>query len=183
MKYQNEVLVVEYNSEWKDQFNMIKEYVWSSIADSALSIEHVGSTSVPGLAAKPVIDVDIVVKDKEQSNLVIQRLENLGFQHRGNLGIEGREAFSQLPQFPKHNLYVCLSGCLALENHLRFRDYLLQNPDAVKEYSKLKFDLANKTKDMGLYIEGKTKFITAILAQTGISQDDLRTIDDLNSAD
>jgi len=182
VRHQNEVLVVEFDPIWKHQFKELKDYIWPHVEKNAVSIEHVGSTSVIGLVAKPVIDIDIVVKDKESSHIVIKKLEELGFKHRGDLGIEGREAFSQLPRFAKHNLYVCLDGCLALKNHLNFRDYLLKNRDAVQKYSELKTELASATDDMAAYIEGKTEFITSILSKTGISQESLRAIQKVNKA-
>lgn len=87
------VTVESYRSSWVDDFNSICDLVWPKIHDIADSIEHVGSTSFPGLAAKPIIDVDVIISNSENMSLVIERLESVGCQHRGDLGIKGREAF------------------------------------------------------------------------------------------
>jgi GrpB-like predicted nucleotidyltransferase (UPF0157 family) len=179
-RHQNEVHVVEYNSDWPSEFNKIKELLWPQVSKYATAIEHVGSTSVIGLAAKPVIDIDIIVKDNSASKLVIGELVKIGFEHRGNLGIEGREAFTQLSSLYKHNLYVCIEGVLALENHLNFRDYLRENDEAVNEYSSLKLKLARETNDMNVYIEGKTNFISRVLSKTGLDSNQLAEIEEIN---
>lgn len=178
--HQNEVFVESYKPEWKRNFKDLRDLIWPKVKGSALKIEHVGSTSVEGLSAKPVIDIDIIVKDKEASQKVIKALELIGFKHRGDLGIEGREAFTQLAGFQKHNLYVCLEGSLALRNHLLFRDYLRGSPGAVVEYSKVKEKLASETQDMGEYIEGKTSFILGVLAKAGVDAAELKSIEGVN---
>jgi GrpB-like predicted nucleotidyltransferase (UPF0157 family) len=88
------VQVVNYQPEWPDQVRRLRDRVWPSVRDIAIAVEQVGSTSVPGLAAKPVIDLDIVIASREGVSEMAMRLTRLGYEHRGNLGIEGREAFS-----------------------------------------------------------------------------------------
>src|SRR6516165_7942438 len=85
------VQVVDYDPDWPRIFSQLKDQIWPSLRYVALAIEHVGSTSVPGLAAKPVIDIDIVIASRTDLPLLIQRLGALGYQHRGNLGIEDRD--------------------------------------------------------------------------------------------
>src|SRR5882757_3210841 len=87
------VVVLPYNPDWAQKFQSLKELIWPKVSDFALSIEHVGSTSVPGLAAKPKIDLDIVIPSMDFLELAIERLALLGWEHRGNMGIHEREAF------------------------------------------------------------------------------------------
>ena len=87
------VVVVDYDPAWPDRFEQLRARIWPAVADVALGIEHVGSTAVPGLAAKPIIDMTVVVPSRPDVTVTIDRLATLGYRHRGNLGIEDREAF------------------------------------------------------------------------------------------
>ena len=86
------VLVVDYDSSWPLTFAALRAPIWETLRGVALSVEDVGSTSVPGLAAKPIIDIDVVLPSRAEMPATIERLATLGYMHRGNLGIEGREA-------------------------------------------------------------------------------------------
>ena len=134
------------------------------MVDHSIGFEHVGSPAVEGLAAKPIIDIDIVVSSMNALLKVIERLVPLGYVHQGELGIQGRHAFFQQENESKLHLYVCLDGSLGLRNHLALRDYLRAHPSAVKEYSNLKKRLAQQyPNNIDCYVEGKTSFIAAIL--------------------
>ncbi|MDB6124791.1 MAG: dephospho-CoA kinase/protein folding accessory protein, partial [Pedosphaera sp.] len=149
------IIVENYNPEWVNHFEKIKKTIWKEVSDVAVSIEHVGSTSVVGLPAKPVIDIDIVISSLQELPGVIERLQKLGYKHRGNLGIEGRDAFYAPQGTIKHNLYVCLQGGLALKNHLLLRERLRKDPVARFQYGELKKSLALKFSDsIEEYIEG-----------------------------
>ena len=87
------VQVVDYDPNWPRTFEQLKQRVWPEVCDLAIGIEHVGSISVPGITAKPVIDIDIVVAARSSVPLIILRLAELGYQHRGDLSISGRESF------------------------------------------------------------------------------------------
>ena len=103
------VLVVDYDTAWPQGFAELRAYIWPALSDVASAVEHVGSTAVPGLAAKPVIDIDVVVP----ASLVpdgIARLAKLGYKHRGDLGIPDREAFSTPSGSPRHHIYLCPEG-------------------------------------------------------------------------
>lgn len=176
-----DIVVVEYDAVWAEQFAHLCTVIWPVVDDIAISIEHVGSTSVPGLAAKPIIDASVVVPDEERVKTAIQRLAQLGYVHRGNLGIEGREAFHPPPTMEKHHLYLCPQGSLGIKNHLAVRDYLRQHPRAAQEYGELKKKLAVTCGgDIDAYIDGKTDFILGILAKSSLSADDLRRIENSN---
>ncbi|MFL8674134.1 GNAT family N-acetyltransferase [Clostridioides sp. GD02404] len=159
------VEVVEYNPNWKYEFEKLKSTLEKVLGDSILKIEHVGSTSVEGLSAKPRLDVDIVIENYNYLNDVISKLKKLGYRHLGNLDIEGREAFLyETTDFMEHNLYVCPKNGKGYLEHIKFRDYLRLNPDKVKEYSNLKKKLAKLYRyDVNAYCDNKTDFIRKII--------------------
>ena len=134
------VVVVPYSEQWKTDFETIKQYVLPAINDVVISIEHIGSTSVEGLSAKPIIDIDVVIKDYTVFDTVVEKLATLGYIHEGNLGIKDREAFDYKADvdLPKHHLYVCPEFSAELRRHIAFRDYLRNNPEAMLKYSKVK---------------------------------------------
>ena len=151
------VNIVEYDPGWPEQFGEIRNRIWPCVCDLALGIEHVGSTSVPGLAAKPIIDIDIVIAARGLLPRVDLRLAALGYQHQGNLGIDGRDSFIAPSGPVPHNLYVCLNGSAALRNHLTLRDHLRAHPPDSQNYAVLKKSLAERfPKDIDQYVEGKT---------------------------
>lgn len=138
------VIVVPYDPQWKESFTLLKQRVENALGELAIAVEHVGSTSVEGLFAKPIIDLDIVIDDYSVLNEAIKRLSEIGYIHEGDLGIEGREAFDYIGKeaLPKHHLYVCPKDSKELARHIAFRDYLRSNPEAVAEYSKIKEEAA-----------------------------------------
>jgi GrpB-like predicted nucleotidyltransferase (UPF0157 family) len=172
-----QVTVEPYNANWIAQFQELKSLIWPTVQDFAISIEHVGSTSVPGLAAKPIIDIDIIIADMSLLEPIIKGLVSIGYEHRGNLGIEEREAFRTQKPLHKHNLYVCLQGSVALRNHLSLRDSLRANPSLRDEYAAVKTRLAAEYLDsIDNYVEGKTEFILKVLAGNGLNADRLEEI-------
>ncbi|MFW5943074.1 MAG: GrpB family protein [Chloroflexota bacterium] len=175
------IRVVEYDAAWPDIFERLRRRAWAVVGDFALSIEHVGSTSVPGLAAKPIVDMSVVVASEADVPRAIERLATIGYEHRGDLGVAGREAFYSPPHLPAHHLYVCPAGSLGLRNHLAVRDYLRANPGAAREYAALKQKLAARhPHDIEAYIDGKTGFILDILRQAGLAPEQLQSIADTN---
>lgn len=175
--------VLPHSPKWISLFTSIKSQVWPKVQQAAISIEHVGSTAIPGLHAKPIIDMAIVVESEEKTHEAILGLKELGYEHRGDLGIKGREAFKRPLNSPKHNLYVVLKDSISLKNHLLFKNYLLNNAEARKRYSDLKLKLAQDHADnIDLYVEGKTSFIVNILKQLGMSDSEIKEIEDANKA-
>ena len=183
----NKIEVVAYQPEWPHQFEQIKKVLEDSIMPYIMRIEHVGSTSVQGLAAKPIIDLDIVIAEKKDLVPIIEELGCLGYHHVGDLGIVGREAFKPRSEaspddgsgtiWPPHHLYVCLQNNLGLRNHLALRGYLRNHPAAKNKYSELKMNLARQfPHDMDRYIAGKTTFITNILQKCGFADPEIEKI-------
>lgn len=159
------VVVEPYNIIWKQDFQNIKAEIEDALGDLALSIEHVGSTSVEGLSAKPIIDIDVVIEDRLILDDVILALKKIGYTHEGDQGIEGREAFKYQGKehLSKHHLYVCAKDASELRRHIGFRDYLRNHPEAVAEYSRIKTEGAIKYPyDIDGYIAYKSDFIEQI---------------------
>lgn len=172
------IVVVDYDPTWPALFESLQSAIWPAVGDFALAIEHVGSTSVPGLAAKPVIDISVVLASERDVERAVDRLAGLGYVHRGNLGVEGREAFDQPHPIPAHNLYVCPRGSLGLVNQLAVRDYLRTHPDTARAYGELKKRLAVEfPTDIDSYVYGKTDLVLSILRQAGLSPDRLEAIE------
>jgi GrpB-like predicted nucleotidyltransferase (UPF0157 family) len=160
------VVIVPYDPAWPATFAQLSARLEPVIGDLAAGIEHVGSTAVPGLAAKPVIDLDVVLRRGRDVPLAIERLEAVGYVHLGDLGIAERAAFRAPPGSPRHHLYVVPAGAAALQAHLRLRDELRADPALAQAYADLKYALAEQYRDdRDAYAEGKTAFITGALSQ------------------
>ena len=165
------VVVVPYNEQWKTYFETIKQYLLTAINAEIIGIEHIGSTSVEGLSAKPIIDIDIVIKDYSVFDAVVEKLASLGYIHEGNLGIKDREAFDYKgnADLPKHHLYVCPEFSEELHRHITFRDYLRNNPEAVQKYSRVKEEGAKLFSDsIDDYIAYKSPCIEEIYKKCGV---------------
>lgn len=165
------VTVIPYSDQWERDFLKIKDEIKSALGELAESIEHVGSTSVRGLSAKPVIDIDVVISDSSVLSDVIAALGRIGYQHEGDLGITGREAFRYdgKDHLQKHHLYVCPDDSSELKKHIAFRDYLRSHPEAAAEYSRIKEEgAALYPEDIDRYIEYKTPFIEKIYREIGV---------------
>jgi GrpB-like predicted nucleotidyltransferase (UPF0157 family) len=178
------VEVTAYDPEWPRVFERIRALVWPAVQHAAMALEHVGSTAVPGLAAKPVVDACIVVASPRDIPHVVKALARIDYIHRGDLGVPGRESFRHPPSLPKHHLYASHRGSLSLKNHLGFRDHLRAHPAAVQEYGSLKEALAKRfPDDIDSYIAGKTDFILSILGKVGLTADELAAIRSINQVD
>jgi GrpB-like predicted nucleotidyltransferase (UPF0157 family) len=134
------VVVLPYDKAWKDDFEAIRREIEEAIGAWILGIEHVGSTAVEGMWAKPCIDLDVVIRDDRAFDAVVRGLEAIGYFHEGDLGIPGREAFRYVdkPHLRQHHLYVCSQSSEELHRHVTFREFLRSDPDAVRKYSAVK---------------------------------------------
>ncbi len=165
------VIVESYNSEWKRNFEDIRSELMAVLEGKVISIEHVGSTSVEGLSAKPIIDIDVVIEDEDAFPAVKAAMESIGYTHEGDLGIKGREAFKYKGKehLRKHHLYVCTKDADELKRHISFRDYLRTHPEAVSEYGRIKEEGAKLYPlDIDSYIEHKAPFIKDIYRMLGM---------------
>jgi len=187
MLYSNKITIEEYSPAWQQDFYELRAVYESRLGSYVIGIEHVGSTSVQGLPAKPILDIDLIVADSLLLKPVIKALEYLDYQHIGDLGIPGREAFKRASAltpadgsgrtWPSHHLYVCLANSTSLKNHLAFRNYLRSHPAKAKAYAELKKKLAAENPhNINAYVGGKTDFITGILKEMGF---DPSALDDI----
>ena len=158
------VIIEDYDARWPERFEILRSRIGAALGSLAAAIEHVGSTAVPGLAAKPIVDIDVLLGSKSDLPGVVERLTMIGYAHQGDLGIPGREAFrAPAGQFP-HHLYVCPPNSRAYLQHLAFRDYLRTHPENARAYGLLKRSLASRYgNDRDGYTQAKTEFIEAIL--------------------
>jgi GrpB-like predicted nucleotidyltransferase (UPF0157 family) len=161
-----DIVVSDYNSAWPGWFEEIRDYIWPAIVDVAIRVDHVGSTSVPGLAAKPIIDLDIVVPTEHDVGPATERLTDLGYRWRGDLGVPGREAFAPPShvKLPTHHLYLVVKDNRAHMDHWLLRDLLRNDPKSRDEYSTLKrqnVELAQG--DIEVYLARKAGFVAGLL--------------------
>ncbi|MBO5645711.1 MAG: GrpB family protein [Clostridia bacterium] len=165
------VTVVPYDPKWKTDFEAIRTEIASALGDLALAIEHVGSTAVEGLSAKPCIDIDVVIRDNSEFAAVKDALADIGYIHEGDLGIRGREAFaySDKSHLQKHHLYVCPADSEELRRHITFRDFLKGDPEAVRKYSAVKEDAARRfPEDIDEYMKYKAPCIQELYRLCGL---------------
>lgn len=165
------VVVLPYTPTWKSDFEAIKREIEPVLDNLILGIEHVGSTSVEGLSAKPCIDIDVIIPDYTVFNEVVNRLGAIGYFHEGNLGIAEREAFkyADKPHLQTHHLYVCPRNSKELHRHITFRDYLRAHPDAAQKYGAVKERAAQLfPNDINQYIAYKSPCIEEIYSICGL---------------
>lgn len=163
-------VVVDYNPHWVVDFEVIRERLSPAVSTFASSIEHVGSTAVPGLAAKPIIDLDVVVPDPGLVPRAVATLQSLGYEHLGQQGVPGREAFSVMPGLPYHHLYVVVGDSTAHRDHIDLRDHLRRSPEAARRYAREKRRLAPLLRtDRDAYVDGKAWLVQELLAEARAS--------------
>ena len=170
--------IADYNESWPRHFEEIQLCLVEQLGGDRVTVEHVGSTAVPGLAAKPIIDIHIVVRTEADMDAVIVGLTELGYIHEGDQGIEGRQSFRRRgPDVPlrepkrdwfPHHLYASVEGARELARHLAFRDHLRATEETRVAYADLKRRLVQEHgHDREAYTAGKTDFVLDILARAG----------------
>ena len=165
------VEVVPYDSSWPRNFETIRREIEAVLGEYVVAVHHVGSTSVPGMSAKPIIDLDVEIRNRSDFSAVRDQLREAGYLHEGDLGIRDREAFCYegKPHLQKHHLYVCPTGSRELHRHLTFRDYLRTHPEAVLEYSWIKEEAAKQCRNsIESYMEYKNDCITQLYVICGL---------------
>jgi len=185
------VLVEDHNPGWKFEFSRARNELQVILKNiPILSIEHVGSTSIPGLPAKPVLDIDIVVT-VDALEATRSAMKSGGYLDMGEMGVPGRVAFRQpgyqISEFAngtklegremRRNTYVVLDGCLSLRNHLDLKRVLLEDTGLRDEYGTVKRKLASKElEDVDEYCCGKNEVMLKILRKAGWSEEDLEEV-------
>ena len=158
------IRIVEYDSDWPGRFEAHAGRIAGALGRAALRIEHVGSTSVPGLAAKPIIDILVVVTDSADESAYLPQLEAAGYVLRVREPDWNEHRMFRTPEADVH-VHVYSASCPEIERNLTFRDRLRRNGDDRTRYEQTKRELAAKEwPDMNAYAEAKTEVIESILA-------------------
>ena len=157
--------LVPYHPEWPRIFERERTAIVTALGDDARDTQHIGSTSVPGLAAKPIVDITVIVEALQPAIRYASRLEAIGY----TFGISGEDYMRQIywkkEPYPV-NLHIVQRSSVANLQHILLRDHLRANPAAMREYEQLKRDNAEQFPwDVDRYIDGKTAFIEAIVAR------------------
>ena len=159
------VRVVGYDPRWPTLFEAEVERLSGAIAPPVLHLEHVGSTAVPGLAAKPVLDILAGYREPASEQRYIAALGAAGYEDRGEQGIPGRQFFRR-GQPRAYHVHLTLVGSAFWHDHLDFRTLLRSNPERRAEYARLKQELAARhPRDREAYIDGKSAFVLAALRE------------------
>ena len=175
------MLIEKYSPNWIKNFADLKREIENGLHGFEYRIEHVGSTSVPNLDAKPIIDMDIIYSHQADFEKIKSGLDTIGYYHNGNQGIEDRDVFKRngrgthkILDSVNHHLYVCPVGSKALERHILSRNFLRKNDWARLKYQQMKYELAEKAnQDRKIYAQLKelnvNDFIDSIIEEEKIN--------------
>ncbi|MEZ7172705.1 GrpB family protein [Sporosarcina sp. OR05] len=160
------VEVTPYSVKWKSDFETESKRLQAIFGAEVINIHHIGSTSVCGLVAKPIIDIMPVVKDISLIDKYTDEMDRIGYEAKGENGIPGRRYFQKGGNERTHHVHIYEQGSRDIERHLAFRDYLRVHPNIAKQYGDLKERLANQfPDDIDAYIDGKAEFASEIERQ------------------
>ena len=152
--------VVDYDPNWKNIFETEKVALTNAIGSNAVKIDHIGSTSVIGLVAKPVIDILIEVSNLEELDAVDKKIIALGYTVKGENGISGRRYFQKGGNQRSHHVHAFQSGDLHLHRHRAFKEYLIAHPKIASEYGFIKKMAVSKSdNNINVYMALKNDFI------------------------
>jgi GrpB-like predicted nucleotidyltransferase (UPF0157 family) len=159
------ISVVDYDSSWPVRFDAEAAVLYRTLGHVAHAIHHIGSTAVPGLAAKPIIDILMEAADLSQIDALNERMVGIGYIPKGEYGIPGRRYFQKGGEDRTHHLHVFARGDFNVVRHLAFRDYLRGHPDIAREYGELKRAVAKTCEnDIERYCDGKDAYVKRIEA-------------------
>jgi GrpB-like predicted nucleotidyltransferase (UPF0157 family) len=170
------ILIADYDPVWPRLFEDERQRLHAAVGEWAIAIEHVGSTAVPGLAAKPIIDIGVALRSFEDALKCITPLFELGYQCLGEYGIPGRIFFRKLTDAPlagqthsgvarTHHVHMYQQDHYEFVQQILFRDYIRSHPEVAREYERLKHRLAEEHSDMNEYAMAKSDFVQDILAK------------------
>lgn len=160
--------MVDYDPQWPELFRVEAEHIKQALGDNCVAIHHIGSTSVPGLSAKPIIDILPVVRNIQEVDQAIQAMEALGYEAKGEYGIAFRRYFQKDKDIRTHHVHAYQEGDPEISRYLKFRDWLRSHLDDAERYAQLKIELAAKfPHDILQYCNGKDAFVAQIDAKDG----------------
>ena len=155
-----QVIVTPYQSSWPEAFQQEKEQLETIFGDRLLAVHHIGSTSVPGLSAKPILDILPVVDSLDGIEAFDAAMEQIGYEAKGEFGMSGRRYYRKGGDNRTHHIHLYADGNPEIIRHVVFRDYLRQHPEEVEAYSTIKERLAHQyPEDISAYIAGKDSFV------------------------
>ncbi|WP_425448907.1 GrpB family protein [Dethiothermospora halolimnae] len=155
--------VVPYDNTWKEKYNEEAEKIEKILGDKIINIYHIGSTAIPNMMAKPVIDIMVEVKNIEEIDNYDSGFNNIGYEAMGEHGIKNRRFYRKGKYNRTHHIHIFEKGNEEINKHLNFRDYMKAHPKLAKEYGELKSKLAREFKyDSEGYCNGKDSFIKEI---------------------
>ena len=154
------ISVVKYHPDWVKKFEDEAEKLLDQIGSIINHVYHIGSTAVPGLMAKPIIDILLDVNNLTHLDNQSYQLENIGYEAMGELGIPGRRYFRKGGNNRTHQIHAFKSGDSNLIRHLAFRDYLMEHQKIADAYGELKFNIAKRcNNDIEKYCDEKDSFV------------------------
>ena len=155
------ITVVNYDPEWPSKYVRERDYITEILKDNCISIYHIGSTSVPELAAKPIIDIMVVVRSLDRVDAVAEKFSDMGYEYLGEFGIVGRRYLRKGGDERTHQIHIFQSDDWNnIGRHLAFRDYMRTHEKERNQYAKIKKDLAQKFPyDIDGYCDGKENFV------------------------
>lgn len=161
------IIVSEYDPAWPLKYETEKEKIEAILEHNCIALYHIGSTSVPGLAAKPIIDIMAAVRSLEQADAAAEKFSRIGYEYLGEFGIPGRRYLRKGGDERTHQIHIFQADDRKnIERHLAFRDYLRTHEEERREYAALKKELARRFPyDIDGYCDGKEEFVRAMEKQ------------------
>lgn len=158
------VEVVPHDPAWAQSFQAEAEVIRAILGSEVVAVHHIGSTAIPGISAKPIVDIMVEVRDIARVDAYADRFAAQGYRPMGENGIPGRRYFIKGPDEARtHHVHIFAAGNPEIERHLTFRDYMIAHPEDARAYSRLKEDLAARfPTDIDSYVAGKDAFVKEI---------------------
>lgn len=161
----NQVVVVPHDLRWAEMFAAEAQRVTAALGSNVTAVHHIGSTAIPGICAKPILDLLVEVVDVNAIDACNAAMEKLRYEPRGEFGIPGRRFFRKddAVGMRTHHVHAFAAGSDQVLRHLAFRDFLNANEDWARQYSELKQTLARSSGGcIERYMDGKDAFIRQI---------------------
>ena len=180
------VEVVPYNPKWREMFKVESKRITEVLGENIVNLHHIGSTAIPNIYAKPIIDLLIEVKYIAKVDDFDSQMESLGYEVMGEFGIVGRRYFRKHNHegVRTHHIHIFEFGSKQIERHLAFRNYMIVHPEEAQKYSKLKCELAKKyPTNIEQYMDGKDSFIQAIDKKAGQFYSTIASLNELCNSD
>ena len=169
-KMMRKIEIIEYDPSWPELFEVEAKQIQQALGPNCIAVHHIGSTAIPELSAKPVIDILPVVRNIQEVDNATKAMESLGYEAKGENGIAFRRFFQKGGNLRTHHVHVYQEGDPEISRYLKFRDWMRTHPADAKKYGQLKAELAKKfPHDILQYCNGKDAFVASIDATDGFN--------------